>query len=350
MGRWRLLWIAAAALLLAGCANLGYYVQSIEGHIKLLWTREPIAAVIADPATPQPLKARLERALAIRDFASRELKLPENSSYRGYADVRRQFVVWNVFAAAEFSVEPRQWCFLVTGCVGYRGYFERAEAENFARELRGQGLDVFVSGVPAYSTLGWFDDPVLNTFIRYPEHELARLIFHELAHQIVYVRGDTEFNESFAVAVENEGVQRWVARRGDDGLRADFEDARRRRAQFRQLVFKYRERLAVEYRLPVAPEALRARKAQAFSDMQRDYGLLKSQWGGFAGYDRFFDHPGNAHLASVSIYTALVPRFEQLLAKHNGDLAAFYAEVKELAALGKAERAARLGAAVAPTR
>src|SRR3990172_727930 len=149
VGRWRLLWIAAAALLLAGCANLGYYVQSIEGHIKLLWTREPIAAVIADPATPQPLKARLERALAIRDFASRELKLPENSSYRGYADVRRQFVVWNVFAAAEFSVEPRQWCFLVTGCVGYRGYFERAEAENFARELRGQGLDVFVSGVPA---------------------------------------------------------------------------------------------------------------------------------------------------------------------------------------------------------
>ena len=332
------------APLLAGCSSFGYYLQSIDGQMKLLHARRPIAEVIADPATPPPLKARLERVLAIRDFASRELQLPDNLSYRSYADLRRPFVVWNVFATAEFAVEPREWCFLVVGCVGYRGYFAQARAEAYARELRGDGLDVFVSGVPAYSTLGWFDDPVLNTFINYPEHVVSRLIFHELAHQVVYVRGDTEFNESFAAAVETEGVRRWIARNGDDQMRADFDRTQQRRAQFRALVLKYRERLADLYRLPIAPEEMRVRKAQAFSDLQRDYELLKPRWGGFAGYDRFFDHPNNAHLASVAIYTALVPRFQQLIAKHHGDLAAFYAEVKDLAALGKAERASRLGA------
>ena len=342
--------IAAMAPLLAGCSGFGYYLQSIDGQMKLLQARRLIAQVIADPATPLPLKARLERVLAIRDFASRELKLPDNLSYRSYADLQRPFVVWNVFAAAEFAVEPREWCFLIVGCVGYRGYFSQAEGEAYARELRGEGFDAFVSGVPAYSTLGWFDDPVLNTFINYPEHALSRLIFHELAHQLVYVKGDTVFNESFATAIETEGVRRWLARNGNEQMRAEFARSQQRRTQFRALVFKYRERLAVLYRLPMAPEEMRVRKAQAFSDMQRDYGLLKPQWGGFAGYDRFFDHPNNAHLVSVAIYTGLVPQFEQMIAKHHGDLAAFYAEVKELAALGKAERASRLRATVAPAR
>jgi predicted aminopeptidase len=342
--------IAALVLLVAGCGGFGYYMQSVHGEIKLLQARQPIAAVIADPATPPALKARLERVLAIRDFASRELKLPDNLSYRSYADLERPFVVWNVFAAEEFAVEPKEWCFLVVGCVGYRGYFAQADGEAYARELRGEGLDVFVSGVPAYSTLGWFDDPVLNTFINYPEHALSRLIFHELAHHVVYVKGDTEFNESFATAVETEGVRRWMARHGNDKMRADFERLQQRRVQFRALVFSYRERLAALYRLPMAREEMRVRKAQAFSEMQRDYELLKSQWGGFAGYDRFFDHPNNALLASVAIYTGLVPQFQQMIEKHHGDLAAFYAEVKELAALGKAERASRLAAIVAPAR
>jgi predicted aminopeptidase len=340
--------IAAMAPLLAGCSNFGYYMQSIDGQIKVLRARQPIASVIADPATPPVLKNKLERALAMRDFASRELRLPDNLSYRSYADLQRPFVVWSVFAAAEFSVEPQQWCFLVVGCVGYRGYFTQSGAEALARELRSEGLDVFVSGVPAYSTLGWFDDPVLSTFINYPEHELSRLIFHELAHQVVYVKNDSEFNESFAATVEAEGVRRWIARNGDDRMRANFERAQQRRAQFRGLVLNYRERLAVLYRLPIAPEEMRVRKTQAFSDMQRDYELLKLQWGGFAGLDRFFNNAGNAHLASVAIYHALVPQFQQLIAKHNGDLAAFYAEVKELAALGKEERKSRLAAAVAP--
>jgi predicted aminopeptidase len=341
--------MVAVAPLVAGCSSFGYYMQSIDGHVKVLHARQPIASVVADPATAPALKAKLQRALEIRDFASRELQLPDNPSYRSYADLQRRYVVWNVFAAGEFSVEPQQWCFPVAGCVGYRGYFAQAAAEAFARELRGQGLDVFVSGVPAYSTLGWFDDPVLNTFINYPEHELARLIFHELAHQVAYVKHDSEFNESFAAAVEIEGVRRWIARAGDDKMRADFERAQQRRAQFFELVFRYRRELGALYRAQLAPEAMRARKAAAYAAMQRDYARIKSQWGGFAGYDRFFDSVNNANLASVAIYHALVPQFQQLIAKHNGDLLAFYAEVKALAALGKDERAARLGT-VAPAR
>jgi len=350
MRRMLFIYIAVIVTLLAGCSSVDYYLQSIEGQVRLLWARQAIADMIADPATPPPLKARLERVLAIREFASRELQLPDNPSYRSYADLQRPFVVWNVFAAAEFSVEPRKWCFLIVGCVNYRGYFAQAEAEAYARGLRSEGLDVFVSGVPAYSTLGWFDDPVLNAFVNYPEHALSRLIFHELAHQVVYVKGDTEFNESFATAVETEGVRRWIARHGTDKMRAEFDLSQQRRMQFRELAYRYRERLADLYRLPIAREEMRVRRAQAFSGMQRDYELLKSQWGGFAGYDRFFDHPNNAHLASVAIYTGLVPQFQQLIAKHDGDLAAFYAEVKALAALDKAERAARLAAVVAPAR
>jgi predicted aminopeptidase len=335
---------AAATPLIAGCSNFGYYMQSVDGQMKMMRARQPITNVIANPATPPVLRSKLERVLAIRDFASRELQLPDNLSYRSYADLRRPFVVWNVFATAEFSVEPRQWCFPVAGCVGYRGYFTQAEAEAFARELHGQGLDAFVSGVPAYSTLGWFDDPVLNTFINYPEHELARLIFHELAHQLVYVKHDSEFNESFAATVESEGVRRWIARHGDDKMRADFERAQQRRAQFTALVLKYRRELGSLYRTQLAPEAMRERKSGTFAALKQDYQRLKTEWGGFTGYDRFFDNAGNAHLASVAIYHALVPQFQRLLAKHNGDLAAFYAEVKVLAALGREERASRLGA------
>ena len=346
----RLFFACTAAVLLGACSNFGYYVQSIDGQLNLLLLRQPIAQVIADPATPAPLKARLERTLEIREFASRELKLPDNASYRGYADVRRPYVVWNVFAASEFSVEPEQWCFLVTGCVGYRGYFSYSAAEQFARELHDEeGLDVFVSNVPAYSTLGWFDDPVLNTFINYPEYELARLVFHELAHQIVYIKGDTEFNESFAVAVEAEGVRRWIVHNGDEKVKAEFELAQQRRAEFRELMSEYRQKLAASYRLRLPAQEMRARKTQIFSSLRSDYEALKVKWGGYSGYDRFFDGINNAHMASFSIYDALVPQFLEMLAKHNGDLAAFYSEVKQLSTLGKKERASRL-AALEPAR
>jgi predicted aminopeptidase len=335
----------ATAALAAGCSHLSYYLQSVEGQLTLLKSRQEISDMLADPATPAPLKRRLAQALHIREYASSELKLPDNQSYRSYADLQRPFVVWNVFATREFSIKPEQWCFPIAGCVGYRGYFSKAGADNFAAELREAGYDVYVGGVPAYSTLGWFNDPVLNTFVNYSDYEVARLIFHELGHQVMYVKNDTAFNESFAVAVEIEGITRWLERYGDDKLRADFVRSQQRRAQFAALVIRHRRALGALYRSQLAPADMRRRKAETIEALKQDYRQLKQeQWGGFGGYDRFLDDPNNAKLASISFYSTLVPQFQQILAKLNGDLPAFYAEVKRLAALDEKARYRALGA------
>ncbi len=336
--------LIATLALASGCTHLSYYLQSVEGQFSLLQSRQEITDLLADPATPAPLKQRLEQTLRIREYASSELKLPDNRSYRSYADLGRPFVVWNVFATQEFSIKPEQWCFPIAGCVGYRGYFSKAGADNFAGELRNAGYDVHVGGVPAYSTLGWFNDPVLNTFVNYSDYEVARLIFHELAHQVMYVKNDTEFNESFAVAVETEGISRWLERYGDDKMRADFVRSQQRRAQFSALVIKHRRALGELYRRKFAPAEMLERKVEMFEALKQDYRQLKQQeWGGFAGYDRFLDDPNNAKLASISFYTTLVPNFQKILAKLNGALPAFYAEVNRLAALGEKARNRALG-------
>jgi predicted aminopeptidase len=336
---------ACLALLVSGCANVSYYFQSVSGQLDV-WRRErPIEEVIADPATAQALKARLARVLEIRAFASRELGLPDNASYRRYADLGRPFVVWNVFAAPEFSVQPLQSCFLFAGCVSYRGYFAREDAERLSAGLAEQGNDIYIGGVPAYSTLGYFADPVLNTFIHYPEAEIARLIFHELAHQVAYARDDTVFNESFAVAVEQEGMRRWLARGGDAKQREQFERGRRIRAEFASLVQKHRERLDALYRTRLAPDAMRGRKREILAELEAEYRSLQAEWGGYSGHDRWFaSKPNNAQLASVVAYSQLVTVFETLLMREGGSLARFYAAVKELAALPKEERDSRIRA------
>jgi predicted aminopeptidase len=342
--------IAAAAI--GGCSTFSYYGQAVVGHLDVVSRTQPIEARLADPATPPELRAQLARALEIREFATRELGLPDNGSYRAYADLGRPYVVWNVFAAPEFSVEPRQSCFPVVGCVSYRGYYAQADAQAFASGLRAEGYDVFVYGVPAYSTLGWFDDPVLNTFVRYPDAELARLVFHELAHQLVYVKGDTMFNESFAVAVEEEGVRRWLARHGDEASRAAYATMRARRAEFVRLVLDYRARLEAFYREPLTDDAKRAGKARLLAQMEADYRALKAQrWGGWAGYDRWFEKGvNNAQLASVATYEELVPAFRALLAREGGDMGRFYAEVRRLAQLEPGAREAALAALAASSR
>jgi len=356
-------------LTFSGCAQIDYYANSVQGQFDVWQRGRAIDEVIADPATTDALRARLVLAVKIRDFASRELSLPDNGSYRRYADVERPFVVWNVFAAPEFSVAPERWCFAFAGCVNYRGYFSKADADRFAAETAAQGYDVYVSGVPAYSTLGWFNDPVLNTFVRYPEAELARLIFHELAHQVVYVKDDTVFNESFATAVEVEGVRRWIERHGNARDKELFDQRGRYRADFRALVVHYRARLnelytggqtltdanapvrgqaAKELRIPENERAakdkdMRARKAALFEEMKRDYENLKRAWGGFAGFDRWFAQPpNNALLASVAIYSQHTGAFHALLRKCNRDLPRFFEEVKKLARLAKDERDAAL--------
>jgi predicted aminopeptidase len=335
--------MAALLVLTAGCNGVGYYMQSVNGQLEM-WSRErPVAEVIGDPGTDEALRQKLVRVSRIRDFASRELKLPDNASYRTYADLGRPYAVWNVFAAPEFSIVPILWCFPVTGCVAYRGYFDRSAAERFAAGVAAEGRDVYIGGVPAYSTLGYFSDPLLNTFIHYPDVEIARLLFHELAHQVAFARDDTAFNESFAAVVEEEGVKRWLAATGDEAARAQFERRQRAREEFKRIVERTRQRLEELYRSDLAPEAMRERKAAIFEQMVEEHRAFRDGNGGVSGYDRWFaQRPNNAQIASVAIYTQLVPAFQSLLAAEGGDLGRFYARVKALAELPKEKRAEAL--------
>jgi predicted aminopeptidase len=335
----------AAALALSGCETLSYVAQAVGGHLRLMSQAQPVAELLADPGTPAALRERLALAQSIRDFAVKELKLPDNASYRSYAELGRPFAVWNVVAAPEFSLEPLRACFPVAGCVSYRGFFSKEDAERYAQAQRALGHDVHLGGVPAYSTLGRFDDPLLSTFIGYADAELARLVFHELAHQVVYVKDDSTFNESFAVAVERAGLRRWLAASSRARELGALQAAERRSAEFLALLGATRARLEALYRSRLAPEAMRERKRAEFAALRERYHAQRLAWGGYAGYDRFFGAaPNNALLASVTTYTGLVPAFERLLADSGGDFAEFYASVKNLAALAPAQRTARLNA------
>jgi predicted aminopeptidase len=343
----RLLLYAALMPLLCGCATLRYYSQAVSGQLDLMRRAVPIDEQLARVAVPAALKAKLEAVLRIRRFASRELGLPDNGSYKSYADLGRAYALWNVFAAPEFSLEPVNSCFVFVGCVSYRGYFSEADAQADGAARRAQGYDVHVGGVPAYSTLGWFDDPVLSTFIRYPEAELARLMFHELAHQLLYVKSDTRFNESFAATVEQAGVERWLAQSGSERERAAYERLQSMKREFVALILKYQAILEEYYRQDLPLEEKRLGKAQRFAEMEEEYRQLKASWGGFAGYDRWFaGKPNNATLASVALYTELVPAFQALLRGVGGELPRFYAAAKDLAKLPKEERDARLSVSV----
>lgn len=334
-----------AAAFVGGCTNVPYYLQSVRGQMDI-WSRQhDIENLIDHPETGAPLREKLREVLTIREYASRELALPRNASYRMYANLERPFAVWNVFATPEFSIQPRHWCFVFAGCVNYRGYFDKVDADGFASSVSGQGYDVYVGGVPAYSLLGYFPDPVLNTFVNYPRAQLARLIFHELAHQVVYVRDDSIFNESFAVTVELEGSRRWLERYGTDADRLAHGQVTQRREQFVALIERYRDRLDALYQTSAPREAMRAEKAAMFAEMRSDYARLRESWGGFHGYDRWFaQEPNNALLASVGIYSKRVPAFQALLAREGGDLERFYAATKKLARLPKPDRTAALEA------
>ena len=339
------------ASLLAACSSSSFYLQGIRGQMDLLERSQPIQEILGS-TQDEVLKKKLERVISIRNFASRELGLPDNSSYRNYANIGRRFVLWNVFATPELSLQPRQWCFPIAGCVNYRGYFDEADAREEAARFAAAGDDVYVGGVPAYSTLGYFNDPLLSTFIRYPDTEVARLVFHELAHQVAYAKDDTVFNESFAVTVEEEGVGRWLAAQNDTVLSTQFAASQRYREGFRALVAHTRSRLTKVYAGDESDAVKRVEKATALASMRADYAALKNQWGGFGAYDNWFAQgPTNAGLAAVGLYSQKVPDFRALLASVDGDLPRFYAKVKALAELsGKAERNKALAAAVAPVR
>lgn len=319
----RILTSLLAVLFLSGCETLSYYAQAVGGHMDLMARARPAAQLIADPATPQALRERLELARAIRDYASRELGLPDNGSYRSYADLGRPYVVWNVVAAPEFALDPVESCFPVAGCVPYRGFFAQEDAERHAAKLRAAGNDVNVRGVAAYSTLGRFDDPLLSTFISHADTELARLIFHELSHQLLYVKNDSTFNESFAVAVERAGVRRWLEATGRKERLQSFVDTQERGAKFLALLEQIRIRLKVLYATPLAPEVMRERKQAEFAELRKQLDAnprLKDM------------QANNALLASFATYSQLVPAFEKMLEEEGGDLKRFYGRVKTLAA------------------
>jgi len=360
----RTLATAAAILALAGCAsttdNLGYYWQSVRGHLQLLHAAEPIDHWIARPDIPPALRERLQLAQRARAFAVTELGLPDNASYRRYADLRRPAAVWNVVAAPPDALRLHTWCFPLTGCIGYRGYFQKAGAQAEGARLAAQGLEVEVYGVPAYSTLGYLDwmggDPLLSTFIAWPEGEFVRLLFHELAHQVVYAQGDTLFNESFATAVERLGSARWLATQATPEVRQAFAASEARRGSFRALTRATRARLAEIYaqKEATAPgdKALLAMKKEAMQDFRTAYATLRAGWQAppaqLAGYDGWVARANNASFAAQAAYDEWVPAFEALYEQTGRDWQRFYDAVRELAELPQPERHQRLRALQPP--
>lgn len=342
--------LAAATLLcVQGCANLGYYWQSAAGHLQVMNAARPVETWITDPQAPAQLKERLALSQRIREFAVSELGLPDNPSYRRYADLRRSAVVWNVVAAPAFSLKLKTWCFPVAGCVGYRGYFDEGSARALAGDLTQQGYEASVYPVAAYSTLGWTNwaggDPLLNTFIHYPEGELARLLFHELAHQVLYVKDDTMFNESFATAVERLGIARWLATEAPESTRRDYAQFDARRTQFRALTRATRERLQQIYEAPSSELTLNersARKEAVMRQFRSSYAEMRAGWGGdaarFRNYDRWVERANNAAFGAQAAYDDLVPGFEALFVRENREWARFYDAARDLAKLPRAQR------------
>jgi predicted aminopeptidase len=334
--------LIAACLLLPGCGTL-YVAQAAKGQLQLLTARKPIARTIADPKSPAELRARLESVRAAREFAARELGLPNNKSYTSYADLKREYVVWSVVATPEFSVAPKEWCFPIVGCVAYRGYFREASAAKFAARLGAEGFDTMVGGVPAYSTLGKFNDPILNTMMTYGDDELASIMFHELSHQLVYIPDDTSFNEAFAVAVEHEGLARWLKSRGREADLEKYLKRRTRQTEGMHIVARYRTQLDALYRSPIDPVAMRAHKAEVFAALVRELKALDERYGTRSGLAAELDgKPNNARLASLATYYDCVPGFERLLAENGHDLPRFYSAALALAQLPRAQRHAQL--------
>ena len=298
-----------------GDGSLSYYAQAVGGHLDVLNRARAVTEVMAAADTPSLLRERLQLTQRLRDFAVAELKLPDNNSYRRYADLQRDAVVYNVVAAPELSLTLKTWCFPVLGCVGYRGYYRREAADALAQDLQQAGLETRVYGVPAYSTLGFSNwvggDPLLNTFVNWPEPELARLLFHELAHQVAYADDDTLFNESFATAVERLGARQWLQRHGDATALAQVALTEQRRQDFQDFAQRWRADLQVLYASARSEADKRGRKATIMAAKRAEYQALKTQrWNGFAGYDGWVERANNATLAVQAAYNDLVPQFE----------------------------------------
>ncbi len=332
----------SALAILSACETIGYYGQAAKGQISLLLDRRRIDSLLVEDGLEETTRRKLELVLSARQFAEESLLLPAGRSYLSYVDLQRPYVLWNVFAATEFSTTPVSWCYPIAGCVSYRGFFSEQRAQRFAADRQREGLEVYSGGVGAYSTLGWFADPLTSSVLRRADHRLVALLFHELSHQLIYLPGDTTFNESFATFVEQEGLRRWLVAFPQAGMAAQIAAEETMQSQFVSLVSDYRDRFAALYETEMPEQQMRKEKAALQQLLRDDYSVRRSEWN-YTGYDRWFDGPlNNAQLATVGSYNDLVPGFAALLNEEKGDLALFYIRVRELAALPKAQRDALL--------
>ena len=334
---------------LFGCSDVGYYLQCAKGQMEVMSSSRPLTEVIADPQTPPELRQKLERVLLMREFAVAELGLPDNDSYRDYADIGRPYVVWNVVAAPEFSLKPKQWCFPVAGCVSYRGYFKQKDAEALALKLQEENYDVDLYGVQAYSTLSWFDDPVLNTFITSSDGRLAGLLFHELAHQLIYVDGDTPFNEAFAMTVQIEGVRRWFQQMGSSDEWQKFLENQSQVEIFQEFLKKIHSQLETLYQKDYSTEKMRVEKQRLISGAIVKFNQLKISGQLDHRFDRWMSRGlNNARLAGIATYRELIPGFQKILRQCRGDFGCFFTQVRQLAKLSKTARRDRLKNQLSP--
>jgi len=328
--------------------GLGYYWQATSGHLSIMRQRRPVPEVIADPETAKAVRLKLETAAQAVEFAHQILLLPDNGSYQFYSDTGRRYVVWNVVATPEFSLRPRVWCFPVAGCVSYRGYFSEDQAQEFAAGLAAKSDDVHVGGVAAYSTLGRFADPLLNTMMVFADYQLAGLVFHELAHQLVYAKDDSKFNEGFASFVEEEGTYRWLKSRGEQAGLCSNRLFTQRRSQVLELVMQVREQLETLYEQEIAEERKRAMKGELFGSLNLAYDDLRRSWSSPPYFDHWFGESlNNARLAALATYDDYLPVFSGLLRMEAGDLASFYLRVEKLSALPGDQRAIEMQALLA---
>ena len=327
MSRILIIFFLGCLIAISGCSQTGYYYQAAKGQLSLLNKRTPVQQLIQNPETPEKLRQRLQLANRMRLFALDELQLGDNPGFTSYADIGRPYVTWNVVAAPAYSLTPETWCFPIAGCVSYKGYFKKSDAEEFEKELLSEGKDTLVYGVSAYSTLGWFADPLLNTFIHYQENDLAALVFHELAHQVVYVKDDSDFNEAFATAVETILLEKWLIKQGNQNAIDERAEHRKKQNRITELVLQYREKLGSAY----SGSTAKTDKPRIFRELKQEYEKIKQKGQGTRYYDWWFSRPlDNADLLTVSTYFQLVPDFLKLYEKKNGDLIAFIDEVKKL--------------------
>lgn len=342
--------IFATVLIISGCSTLSYYSGIIQGHFEIISQQQSIDELLDDPTTSDQLRQKLALAKAARQFAASNLYLPDNDSYKTYVDIGRNRVTWNVVAVPALSLSAKTWCYPIAGCVSYKGYYSNEAAKSYEKQLADENYDTTINGSAAYSTLGWFDDPVLNTMLQWREAHLIGVIFHELAHQQLYIKDDSTFNESFASFVQQEGVRRWYLAKGKPQAITKEAAHGKRKKQFLSLLKTTRDKLEILYNSKLADKQKHEQKRVYFTELRQQYISLKAgEWKGYSGYDHWFDRDlNNANLVSVSTYHQHLPGFKALLQQSNEDLRVFYAAAEKLSQLPAKERSEKLLEMAAP--